>query len=264
MSEELTDENNYKNTPFIILLSLIFFMQYFQKSNENKKELNEEKKAIANKLFWKYLFVFNLAKSADWCLGPFVHEFFNGYHKMSVEGTAKMICISFASNLFIGPSLIGYLNDGKNKKIPMIMYCFVLGISCLIRLLKENMLALIFSQMMFGVGSSILYSSFENWFVTESDKLNDKEVKDYLLVTAFEKSMVSDALIAVLVTYITGYLKVSHFFYKKHLYGITAPYIFSSTLCLMTFIAILFLSNISNDNVNDTNKNEDQVKNTDT
>lgn len=215
MSEELTDENNYKNTPFIILLSLIFFMQYFQKSNENKKELNEEKKAIANKLFWKYLFVFNLAKSADWCLGPFVHEFFNGYHKMSVEGTAKMICISFASNLFIGPSLIGYLNDGKNKKIPMIMYCFVLGISCLIRLLKENMLALIFSQMMFGVGSSILYSSFENWFVTESDKLNDKEVKDYLLVTAFEKSMVSDALIAVLVTYITGYLKVSHFFIKS-------------------------------------------------
>lgn len=204
----LVNQTNYKNTPHIILISVIFLSQFYSKRVEATSELNLNNKKKADRLFWKYIIIFQLAKASDWCLGPFIHEFFNDYHGFNVEISAKMIAIAFASSLFSGSSIIGYLNNGKNKKIPMILYCIVLSFSCLLRFVKGNIFYVVISQMLYGVASCILYSSFENWFVYESNNIKDKDVRDYVLSSAFEKSMVADAMIAVGVSYISGILKV--------------------------------------------------------
>ena len=226
---------DYKNTPHIILISFIFICQYFNKRQDINTNIKEEDKKKADKLFWKYIILFNLAKSADWCLGPFVHDFFSTYHGMSVEFTAKMISISFATNLFIGPSLIGYLNDSNSKRVPLYLYCVILALSCLIRLVKGNIYCLIFSQILFGMASSILYSSFENWFSTQSNKLNS-EAKEYVLLSAFEKSMVTDALCAVFVSFIAGAL--------KNYFGIKAPYLLSAAISTFTLIVLYYTSDL--------------------
>ena len=205
-----SQEMNYKNTPHIILISLIFIFQFFTKRQEELKASEFKQKKKADKLFWKYIIIFNLAKAGDWCLGPFVHEFFSSYHGLNMENTAKMISISFGSSLFFGPSLVGYLNDGSNKIIPLVLYCLVLASSCIIRLIKSSLISLIMAQLFFGIASSILYSSFENWFISEVDRnISNNETKEYILSAAFEKSMVTDAMIAVGVSFFAGYLKVS-------------------------------------------------------
>lgn len=216
-NEKLINSNTFNS----LLLVLIFVFQYLSKRNEIKKySFNEdslsnynkniiEQKKIADKLFWKYIIIFQLAKSADWCLGPFAHEFFSEYHRLSLEEIAKMNVISFTTNLILGPSLIGYLNDQINKKLPCSLYSISLALSCLIRLYKDNIICLIISQILFGMSNGLLYSSFENWFINEANVLiKHKEVKDYLFSSTFEKSMISDSISAVLISIISGRLKV--------------------------------------------------------
>lgn len=210
---EISYEMNFKNAPHIILISIIFVCQYLSKRRDTLKKMDEEERKKADKIFWKYMILFQLAKSADWCLGPFVHEFFTEYHGLNIEAIAKMTSISFLTNLFIGPSLIGYLNDQNNKKIPCMMYGIALSISCVVRLMRHNVLALIFSQIFFGIASSLLYSSFENWFFSEvRTQLTDEDVREYAFTTSFEKSMIVDAITAVVISMCAGQLKVIKFY----------------------------------------------------
>lgn len=200
---------NFKYTPHTFFITFIFIMQFLTKQKDQKSNLDPDQMKKANKIFWKFLTVYQLSKGADWCLGPFVYEFFNKYQGLNVELIGKLIAISFASNLMMGPLLIGYLNDQKNKKVPCVLFGICLGLSCLIRTIRNSMPCLIFSQVLFGIASSILYSSFENWFVNEVHKeISDKEVRDFILTQAFEKSMIGDALTAVFVSLFAGVLKV--------------------------------------------------------
>jgi hypothetical protein len=206
--EEAQVENKYKYFPHMILLCLIFIFQYFTKAKEIRSPLNPEQKAKGSNIFWRYIIVFQLAKAADWCLGPFVYEFFENYHGLATDSIAKMIAISFLSNLFFGPFLIGYLNDKSDKKFPCILHGILLGSSCLIRQIKDPF-ALILSQLLFGVSTSVLYTSFENWFVAEvNNSIFDQAVKDDTLSMAFEKSMIGDSFCAVGVSFVAGIVKV--------------------------------------------------------
>jgi hypothetical protein len=209
--EENKVENKYKYFPHMILLSLIFIFQYFSKVKEVQKSLNPEQKAKGSNIFWRYIIVFQLSKAADWCLGPFVYEFFEGYHGLSTDSIAKMIAISFMSNLFFGPFLIGYLNDKSDKKFPCVLYGILLGSSSLIRQIK-NPFALIVSQLLFGISTSILYSSFESWFIAEiNNSISNQDVKDDILSVAFEKSMIGDSFSGVGVSFISGIIKVLNY-----------------------------------------------------
>ena len=229
---------NYKFTPHMVILAMMFFFQYFCKSNEVRSNLNELEKKKADKIFWKYLFVYQVAKASDWCLGPFIFEFYENYHNMNHESIAKLMAISFMSSLFIGSICVGYLNDLSNKKVPCVLYGVVLIVSTILKQIKHP-LALILSQVAFGISSSILYSSYENWFIEETNlKIQNKDVKDYVRSAVFEKSMVGDSLMAVGISLVTGTLKTQ--------YGITAPYMLSIVLCLITIvITSLFLTSDS-------------------
>jgi MFS family permease len=209
MTENLPEvEYNFKYTLHYILMGLIFFFQYFSKSREIKAGFNPAQKKKADNIFWKYIIVYQLAKAADWCLGPFIYEFFEQYHGLASSSIAKMLAISFFSNMIFGPFLIGYINDKFDKKFPCAFFGFLFGISCLVRQYKHPF-ALIISQLIYGVSTSILYSSFENWFVCQIDEeISDQSVREATLSNGFEKSMIGDSITAVSISFISGLLKV--------------------------------------------------------
>jgi hypothetical protein len=228
LDESFNQNANYKFLPHMVILVLMFLFQYFSKSKEVRSNLNELEKKKADKIFWKYLCVYQVAKASDWCLGPFIFEFYENYHNMNHESIAKLMAVSFISSLFLGSLCVGYLNDLSNKKVPCVLYGLVLIVSTVLKQIKHP-LALILSQVAFGVSSSILYSSFENWFIEETNlKIKNEEVKDYLRSAVFEKSMVGDSLMAVGISLVTGMLKKQ--------YGITAPYYLSILLGLITTV----------------------------
>ena len=135
----------------------------------------------------KYIFVFECAKAADWCLGPFVFEFFQKYHELTVGQIGKLQALSFTSNLFLGPFLVGFLNDKTNKKIPCFLFGLVLSASCLVRMIKSP-ISLFFSQFFFGLANSILYTSYENWLNAEAKvTFPNQKTRELVLSSIFEK-----------------------------------------------------------------------------
>ena len=91
-------EPNYKYTPHIILFSAIFIFQYFTKAKDIGSNFDPEQKKIGDKIFWKYMIVFQISKAADWCLGPYVFEFFESYHRLNIEWIGRLMALSFLSN----------------------------------------------------------------------------------------------------------------------------------------------------------------------
>lgn len=180
-------EPNFKYSMHTILLSLIFTFKYFSKTKEQSQNMDKDKLNQANKFYYKYLLCFQLAKAADWCLGPFMYEFFQDYHLLKTEVLAKLVALSFLSSLFMGPFVVGYLNDKSNKKLPCIVFGVALAFSCLIRQIK-NPVSLILGQISYGLCSPLLYTSFENWFISETKKkVDDKVVRETIIANAFEK-----------------------------------------------------------------------------
>jgi len=186
----MTIENqdfNFKYTPHMMLLSLIFTFKFFSKAKEQSQNMDNVKLAHANKIYYKYLICFQLAKAADWCLGPFMYEFFQSYHSLKTEMFAKLVALSFLSSLFMGPFLVGYLNDKSDKKLPCIVFGVSLAFSCLIRQI-QNPGMLVLGQISYGLCSPLLYTSFENWFIGEVNrKVEDKVIKETVISNAFEK-----------------------------------------------------------------------------
>jgi MFS family permease len=219
-------ESDYKYTTHIVLFSIIFVLQYLTKSKEVSLIQNEDEKKLGNKIFWKYLIILQIAKAAEWCLGPFTYEFLDKYHGLSLESIGRFTAISYLSNLLMGPTVVGYLNDKSDRKLPCFLYGILMCASCYIRQIK-NPGAILFSNIFYGMCSSILYSSFESWFVKETNaKLKDENIKSSLQSSAFEKSMISDSITAVTVNFIVSNLRRS--------YGIQAPYYFSMILALIS------------------------------
>jgi MFS family permease len=233
MEDAFKLETNFKYTPHIILFTILFTFQYFTKASEVRANLDATQKQLGDKIFWKFILSYQFAKAADWCLGPYVFEFFEKYHHLSMDWVAKMMAISFLSSLILGTLLVGYINDKSDKKFPCVLFGILTIISCCLRMIK-NPLALIMSQIFFGMSNSILYSSFENWFVTEiNDKIKDPIVKDVVISSTFEKAMIFDSITAVAVSFLVGVIRREM--------GIIFPYY----ICIIFSICSLVLSVIN-------------------
>lgn len=222
------DENT---TLYIILLSFIFLFQFISKSKDVSTPSTPEQKSKSNKLFWKFLIVIQIAKTVQWCITPYHFEFFSDYHSLSNASIAKYMSLSFMSSSLFGTLISGYLNDRENKTISCICFALSMIITNITRLIK-NPVSLAISQITFGFSSSLLYSSFENWFVNKcNNDIEDKAVRDGLLTNSFEKNAICDPLTAMFVNFTVSNLK------KK--YGIVFPFYISILVSILVIVLLL-------------------------
>ena len=190
MNEPTSITSDIKPYHYLVLCFLIFIFQFFTKFKENTTKVEdypEEDKNKGHNLMVRYILVFQTAKAADWCLGPFVFEFFQNFHGLTIPDIGKLQAFSYLSNLLLGPFLVGYLNDKSNKRISCIIFSIALVISCLVRMIRHPA-CLIISQLFFGCASSILYTSFENWLNAEAIiTFPNVKTRELVLSSIFEK-----------------------------------------------------------------------------
>ena len=187
---ETSSSHHINYFPHYLILCLLFLIfHFFSKSKQKVKseDFTEEDRKKGHNLMLKYIIVFEFAKAADWCLGPFIFEFFKNYHSLTLGEIGKLQALSFTSNLFVGPIFIGFLNDKSNKKIPCLLFSILLISVCIIRMIRHP-ICLIVSQIFFGCASSILYTSFENWLITEAIIIFPSvKIREMVLSSIFEK-----------------------------------------------------------------------------
>ena len=244
--DEIKKLNDHSILSYILLV-FIFVFQFSSKARDVQLKVNEEEIKIGNELFWKFLIISQLSKAVQWCMTPYYFDFFSIFHKMNYNNFARLVFISYLSSSILGMIFIGYLNDKKNKKIPCLIYGILMIICCITRLM-DNYNVLIFSQIILGISTSILNSSFENWFINEClINLTDKNTRESIMTNAFEKNIICDSITAMFVNFYLGKI-------KKQKYGMSLICISSISISLIQLIIVQILINSDSFLFNDDKK----------
>lgn len=116
---------------------------------------------------WRYLVVWALAISADWLQGPYVYALYESYGFTSRE-IAELFVAGFGASMLIG-SFIGVITDAWGRKRMSIAYCCLYAASCATKH-SSSYSFLMLGRILGGAATSILFSAFECWMVSEHKK----------------------------------------------------------------------------------------------
>lgn len=204
-----SDDNNYNLIQYV-LMGFMFISQFSAKSTEISNfntNCNNEQKIIADKLFWKYIILSQIAKIIHQCVNIFKIELFETYHSINTSFISSLISISHISSAIFGVLIVGNLIDRKNKVISIYIYNLIMILSGILRLIK-SLNSIILSQIINGFAYSLLYSSYDSWFISLcNEKITDYEIRNNLIINTFEKNFLSESIITVAVYFILNIVK---------------------------------------------------------
>lgn len=188
-----------------------------------------------------YLPAWGLCVGADWLQGPYVYALYKSYGFDS-RSIAMLFVAGFGSSLFFS-CMVGSVADRWGRKRCCLAYCVVYIISCLTKHFS-NYQVLMFGRVTGGIATSILFSCFECWMVSEHMQRHrlSNGLLSYLFGLMFT-SMYFVAIVAGLASQAAASMypltpwaqdRVFHFG------GCTAPFDLSIVCLALGFVLILF------------------------
>ncbi len=121
-----------------------------------------------DKLKYDYIIAYILARSSMWSKAPYLFTLYNIYHGFTVDEIGILYIIDGFTALISGP-ITGGLADRYGRRLFCQLYNFLIIINLSIRLTRIRFLAYI-AQILTGIGTGLINTSFESWVVKESEK----------------------------------------------------------------------------------------------
>ena len=116
---------------------------------------------------WIYLVVYLCSIMADWLQGPYVYALYDHYN-FSKQQIGILFIVGFGSSMIFG-TFAGSMADRYGRRLSCQIYCVMYSISCLTKH-SPDFNVLLFGRLTGGISTSILFSSFESWLVSEHNK----------------------------------------------------------------------------------------------
>ncbi|XP_075218609.1 molybdate-anion transporter-like [Lycorma delicatula] len=182
-----------------------------------------------DKLQNRYLIVYYLATFSDWLQGPYVYKLYSDYG-YDDDSIAILYITGFASSSLFG-TVVGHVADKYGRKF----LCASFGIlyaSCCLTKMSPQFNVLFFGRILGGISTSILFSTFEAWYVNEH--LNYYKLPPEWLNITFGKAAFYTGLLAI----IAGI--VSQFLAETLQLGSVSPFLLAIPFLLVsTYIVIM-------------------------
>jgi MFS family permease len=129
---------------------------------------NPRSKAEATKFTRLFLVVYMLVMGADWLQGPYVYALYKHEFGFSERVVAALFTTGFLSGAISG-YFVGSLADRYGRRTACQVFCITYSLSCFSTLFPTPA-ALFVGRCLGGFSTSIMYSAFESWMVTEFHK----------------------------------------------------------------------------------------------
>ncbi|KAJ5046953.1 hypothetical protein NUH16_011116 [Penicillium rubens] len=113
----------------------------------------------------QFLIVYIFATAADWLQGSFMYSLYKNTHQVPEATIAALFAAGFLCAGVSG-TFIGVLTDRFGRKRACQAYCVAYVLSNL-TMLSGNIWILMFGRAMGGVSTTILFTAFETWMVSE-------------------------------------------------------------------------------------------------
>jgi len=112
----------------------------------------------------RFLVVWGMCVGSDWLQGPYVYELYAslGYSDSEIN---RLFVVGFVSSMIFG-TFVGSLADSWGRKRMALVYCLVYIVSCMCTHCSLYPV-LIVGRITGGIATSLLFSVFECWLVSE-------------------------------------------------------------------------------------------------
>jgi MFS transporter, MFS domain-containing protein family, molybdate-anion transporter len=145
-----------------------------------------------------YLLVYLLAVAADWLQGPYVYALYTeyGYGKKEI---GQLFIAGFGSSAVFG-TVVGSVADKYGRKANVIVYAITYGLSCATKHSPDFKILMV-GRLLAGIATSILFSAFESWLVSEH---NRRGFEQGLISETFSKAQFGNAVVAIVAGQVAG------------------------------------------------------------
>eukprot|EP00039_Didymoeca_costata_P026037 m.14768 g.14768 ORF g.14768 m.14768 type:complete len:433 (+) comp5200_c0_seq1:117-1415(+) len=180
----------YSDSFWLLLLctAALVGRQYFSQKSQGAEHRTPEFEAFQK----NYLLVYLLAFFADWLQGPYVYALYASYG-FDAEAIAILFIMGFMASLIFG-TFIGGVSDKYGRKLMCIAFAVFYFISGVTKVFN-NFWILLIGRFLGGVSTSLLFSVFEAWMVSEH---NSRGFHPSLLSDTFGKATLGNGIVAVL------------------------------------------------------------------
>lgn len=187
---------NFYDSSFLLLVTgcgILSWRQYYNSEKyPDEKSLNQSlvtprAKAEASRFTRLFLVVYCLVMGSDWLqgvypsrdssnnqflnnriLGPYVYSLYKDQFGLPERTVAALFTTGFLSGGITG-YFVGQFADRYGRKTACLVFCVTYSIAC-ISTLVPSLPALFFGRTFGGLSTSLMYSAFESWMVTEYHK----------------------------------------------------------------------------------------------
>ncbi|KAF4632854.1 hypothetical protein G7Y89_g5258 [Cudoniella acicularis] len=168
---------NFYDSAFIFLITgcgLLTWQQY--RSQEEKPEeksltksaVTPRAKAEASQFTRLFLTVYCLVMGSDWLQGPYVYSLYKDQFELQERIVGLLFVTGFLSGAISG-YFVGQFADKHGRRTACLIFCVTYSVACFSTLVP-SLPALFFGRVFGGLSTSLMYSAFESWMVTEYHK----------------------------------------------------------------------------------------------
>lgn len=204
---------------FILCFGVVAVITYICRAALSDKGDNKVTYSDDFKKFQRaYLTVYLIMMGADWLQGPYVYELYVHYN-FSSQQIGQLFVVGFGTSMVSG-SFVGSLADKYGRKKMCLAYAVMYTICCWTKH-SSNIQVLMVGRFFGGISTSILFSAFESWLVSEH---HSRGYSDDWLAATFSTATSLNGFVAIAAGIVGNFL--------VNIIGFVAPFDLSWILLL--------------------------------
>ncbi|XP_064081415.1 molybdate-anion transporter-like isoform X2 [Macrobrachium nipponense] len=173
------------------MLALVALVLHFL-AMKTKSQLTSANNPHFKRFQHSFFIVYFMALFSDWLQGPYVYKLYEHYGYASNQ-IALLYVVGFASSVIFGTTT-GPLADRFGRKKIALSFCILYSFCCLTKL-SSSFFWLFLGRVFGGISTSMLFSTFESWYVYEHTETHDFP-SEWLSVT-FSKATFWNGVLAI-------------------------------------------------------------------
>lgn len=202
-------------------LSVLCALVVLRNRSVNATETSAPFKSFQKSFYVVYL----MAMLSDWLQGPYVYALYEHYG-FGVGEIGRLFIAGFGSSMVFG-TIIGSLADRFGRKLNCLIFCVFYGLSCVTKHYNDYNILMV-GRVLGGIATSILFSAFESWMVSEHKSRN---FDDSWLSGTFSTMIFGNGIIAIWAGVVAGF--------AAEKYGFVAPFDMSLFFLVVCGLVIL-------------------------